>query len=387
MKVAANPLDHKEVWQNADDAWGFLAAILEIKAARDSGNIEKFKSNLMVGWDCSISGLQILSALARSRNGAKQCNLTNTDVRSDFYEWIASKTFKNVEMDLDFMLDIMSELDMRSDALFDAYESEDQLLILEAKEAQKKYWKDNKEDIDLAASMFFSQDLSVSKRKLVKRGCLSYFYSCEAWTMGEQIHTDHAPDINGLNFRFCIWLGEQVYDACKKALPEITAVMELFKHMGYSKAVAGEDLDVKSPLHHGRLIQWYHSDATAQIDIKIKGRRAQPKIWVGKETKPLVRKSERSAPANLTHFWDANLLFAIVRKAKYDVSLVHDCFFCHAANGEQLLKDSREAFKELFAVDHLKNLCIEQDCMDEYEKLEIGDWSSKEMISNDWCIS
>ena len=91
---AEDPVKYKD-WQKVDDPFNFLAALIEVKAAIDSGDRYSYRTGLMIAWDATCSGLQVLTALSRDRKSALECNLTDTDIRGDYYTMIADKVWED----------------------------------------------------------------------------------------------------------------------------------------------------------------------------------------------------------------------------------------------------------------------------------------------------
>ncbi len=394
MEIASNPVEDKR-WQTADDPTNFLAAILEIKDALDSGNVEEFESNLMVGWDCSISGLQILSAIARDRVGAAQCNLLDTKERSDFYIFVADACWKSVntdqsKADIKFMKSISAKLDAFRDDIFAAYGKENKVAIEQAKAKSKEFNVKHKEDIGKAAAIFWGQPhIAAKRRSVVKKGCLSYFYSCGARTMSEDIRTTFETEagFEGLNLFYANWLGNQVFASCQKEMPTTTALMKLFQELAQRSSEKKKDFGFVAPVTGFTMKQFYREREFAQVAFTAKRTKHTCKLFTGNLDKIAAGKAKKGVAANITHTFDASLLYKILTVADYPVSLVHDCYFAHAGNAGQLLRDSRVAFSELFKADWLKDICKQHDSMDLYEAFPMGDWKSTEMLNNDYCIS
>ena len=396
MEIANDPINNKS-WQDVDDPFNFLAAILEIKAALEfDGPIEQFQSNLMVGWDCTNSGLQILSALTRDRVGASQCNLLDTDIRSDFYMFVADKIWEGAilsptKKQVKFAKDIMDNVNSLNMGIYNAIVEKDTEAEEKAREMSKEFIANNKENLELSSRIFWGQDHIYAKRRsIVKRGCLSYFYDCGARSISRQIVTDFEADplFKGITYSYANWVGHKLFKVCQEEMPAITKVMEAFKEMARRSAGEDRDFEINLPLTGFKMKQWKQADQIVQKHVNIGVKKSiNVNVVIGKLKDIETSKAVKAAPANVTHSFDATLLYSILNIANYQLSLVHDCYFAHAGNADRLLKDSRQAFRELFEEDHLKNICAQNDAMDLYDDLTLGDWSSEEMLNNQYCIS
>ena len=396
MAIANDPINNKE-WQSVDDPFNFLAAILEIKAANEfDGPIEEFESNLMVGWDCTNSGLQILSALTRDRVGASQCNLLDTNKRSDFYMFVADKVWADAilspnEHQVKFSKNKMSVLRDLNRDIYNAVVDKDEDAEERARAAAKAFLEGNKEELEMASRIFWGQDHIYAKRRsIVKRGCLSYFYDCGARSISQQIVSDFESDplFEGLSRSHAMWVGQKIFKVCQEEMPAITKVMEAFKEMSRRAANKNKDFEIILPLTHFKMKQWKQVNEIVDKKVNLGRNKSMcVSVALGKLNKIEIGKAVKAAPANVTHAFDATLLYSILNIANYQLSLVHDCYFAHAGNADKLLDDSRQAFKELFEEDHLKSICKQNDAMDLYDDLILGDWSSDEMVNNQYAIS
>lgn len=395
MAIANDPIANKG-WQEASDPFCFLAAILEIKEANEfDGPIEEFESNLMVGWDCTNSGLQILSALSRSRNGADQCNLTDSSKRSDFYLFVADKVWEDVvknptEDDVLFANQVMKEKKQIAIKIYDAVKDGDEEAEKQGRKELDQFSKDRADNIEFASMVLWGQEaVHLMRRDLVKRGSMAYFYDCGPRTMANQLLKDfgHDPRFDWLNFDSSWWLASRIHKVCVKNMPQITAVMELFKELARRAAKKHKDFEIKAPVTNFIMKQWKQQDDIASIKVPLNSRRIEVNVWLGKKNEINGKDAIKAAAANVTHMFDATLMYNILMIANYPLSLVHDCYYAHAGNAYQLLHDSRKAFKELFEEDHLKNICEQHGAMDLYDALDLGDWSSEEILNNEYAIS
>lgn len=87
VEIARNPLDHVDVWANADSPFCFLAACFEWEAYQSNG--PDYCSGLPIAFDGSCSGIQHFSCMLRDHVGGEAVNLTPSDRPSDIYKIVA----------------------------------------------------------------------------------------------------------------------------------------------------------------------------------------------------------------------------------------------------------------------------------------------------------
>ena len=83
------PLDGRKWWLEADDPWQCLATSFELRNALNSPDPTKYVSHLPVHQDGSCNGLQHYAALGGDHAGAQQVNLEPGDLPSDVYTGVA----------------------------------------------------------------------------------------------------------------------------------------------------------------------------------------------------------------------------------------------------------------------------------------------------------
>lgn len=89
VESVRNPLNGSRWWLQAEDPWQCLAACHELKAAMESPDPTKFVSHLPVHQDGTCNGLQHYAALGGDVWGAEQVNLVPGDKPADVYSAVA----------------------------------------------------------------------------------------------------------------------------------------------------------------------------------------------------------------------------------------------------------------------------------------------------------
>lgn len=434
LEIAANPIEDKR-WQGKgiDDKFGFLAAILEIKRAVDSEDIFGFKSGLIVAQDATCSGLQVLSAISRDDDAAKMCNIDGSEERGDYYGSIAEelwKDFSYTEEEYEIYERTLPKLYYYMKKV-EAYKGKKRKEVI----AESKAWQnEHKEEINITSKVFWGRpEIASLKRKLVKRPCMTYFYSCKQRTMSRQLFRDFKTEkeFKGLHPIFCYKLCYKLYSICRKMMPKATEIMEVFIELGLSdfrkgylhtfqgkamsdttiaKKVAeklrvdriqtkliadfaekgemevgfnedyvegGLDFSLIAPVTAFKMMQYYRDNITERMKVFYKGRYLTMKVCVEKGKKLSYKKIMNASSPNTVHgMGDAQLVAASILMSiakSYTVSVIHDSFGCVAADAGQLYKDTRECFYNIFKEDLLANFCEQKNYNHnvEFGKLEI----------------
>ena len=331
LKIAENPVINKD-WQYVDDPFGFLAAIRDIWRAFNSPDRYLYRSGIIVALDASCSGLQVLSAMGRDENSGALCNLTDTDVRGDFYEAVSKEII----------------------------------------------WEDNE---------FWAQEKFVKyRRKLCKRPCMVLLYSAQPRTMARSLLSDFSsePDFAGLNWENALWLTQNIYDSCYKVLDKPCKLMDLFIDFGLSAYKKDKDYSFKAPLTGFTMQQYYRKDVSELIKVLYKGKRVRLRLITGKNDKLDYHKIKSSTSPNVVHCLDSQIVAGVSLATEYDISMIHDSFGCSAADAGKLFEDTRSVFHNIFSEDVLETLYEQSELENDFE---YGNLEINEVLSNEFCFS
>ncbi|EPE35253.1 DNA/RNA polymerase [Glarea lozoyensis ATCC 20868] len=99
LDSVANPLEGSRWWLNAEDPWQTLAACFELKSALDCEDPTSFVSHLPVHQDGTCNGLQHYAALGGDLWGAQQVNLEPGDRPADVYTAVADLVKESIARD------------------------------------------------------------------------------------------------------------------------------------------------------------------------------------------------------------------------------------------------------------------------------------------------
>lgn len=93
--IATDPIGNVELWRDADEPWTHLASCLEYYACCIA--CTRATSGLPVGIDATASGIQHLSALTADVRGGALCNCTPSDRPVDAYKTVAECAIKYID--------------------------------------------------------------------------------------------------------------------------------------------------------------------------------------------------------------------------------------------------------------------------------------------------
>jgi len=94
--VVNDPFDKNQWWMDADDPFQALATCHEIVAAIESGDAESYECSLPLHQDGSCNGLQHYASIGRDPVGAKAVNLCDCDTPQDVYAGVMEEVIKRV---------------------------------------------------------------------------------------------------------------------------------------------------------------------------------------------------------------------------------------------------------------------------------------------------
>lgn len=312
---ADRPLEGKRWWLSAEDPFQCLAACKNLTEALRSSSPEDYVSYMPVHQDGSCNGLQHYAALGRDKLGAEAVNLVTGDKPADVYSGIASR---------------VREI-MRRDAEKDPAT----------------------EPNALRAKLLLNQ----VDRKLVKQTVMTSVYGVTYVGARDQIkrrlkERDAIADEN-----------ELFAAACYAAKTTMTALGEMFEAarsiMSWlgdcAKIIASENQPVRWTTPLGLpVVQPYRNLGRRLIKTSLQV------LTLRHETDKIMVKRQRTAfPPNFVHSLDGShmMMTAIACKhAGLNFAGVHDSYWTHACDVDEMNRILREKFVELYELPILENL-------------------------------
>uniref|UniRef100_A0A1D1Z5L1 DNA-directed RNA polymerase n=1 Tax=Anthurium amnicola TaxID=1678845 RepID=A0A1D1Z5L1_9ARAE len=312
---ADRPLEGKRWWLEAEDPFQCLAVCINLTEALRSSSPETTISHIPVHQDGSCNGLQHYAALGRDKLGAIAVNLVAGEKPADVYSGIAAR-----------VLDIM-----RRDAQ-----------------------KDPANEMNAARARLL---ISQVDRKLVKQTVMTSVYGVTYVGAREQIK-------RRLKERGVIADdAEQFSAACYAAKVTLTALEEMFQAARGIMTWLGDCAKVVAVENHA--VRWTTPLGLPVVQPYRKLGRQLVKtslqvLTLQRETDKVMAKRQRTAfPPNFVHSLDGShmMMTAVAcRKAGLNFAGVHDSYWTHACDVDQMNRILREKFVELYEIPILENL-------------------------------
>ena len=361
--LAWNLYTDKE-WQKADDAFGFLSAVLELQKAYKLEDPRDYISGLLVAFDASVSGLQILSAISKDEMAASLCNLDGSDTKGDYYLMIAEEWIKKCNY---------------TSSDFIAYETHRDALRALNDSGKRSYLIKHFDALRALSHVFWSLHSELG-RSLTKRSAMTYFYSCGPDTMGEHIMNDFGSDIDDLNEVFANWLGHKIHGSCKSIMVGPTKMMRLF--IGFAKEMLKKDQQYSLLGHYNGFLmaQDYTEDRSVQVDVMLDGKKIQPRVIIQKGTSLDAIKITCATAPNVVHCLDSQIVYKLLNECHYNITCIHDSFSAIPADAGKLFEDTRSAFLDLFGFDPMKEIF-------DIDDFEYGEADVSKVLDDDFCFA
>ncbi|KAF8039182.1 hypothetical protein BT93_B1666 [Corymbia citriodora subsp. variegata] len=312
---ADRPLEGRRWWLKAEDPFQCLAVCINLTEALRSSSPEAFLSHMPIHQDGSCNGLQHYAALGRDKLGAAAVNLVAGDKPADVYSEIASR-----------VVDIMQR-DAEKDPATNPNARHARRLI-------------NQVD-----------------RKLVKQTVMTSVYGVTYVGARDQIK-------RRLKERDAVADDDELFAAsCYVAKTTLTALGEMFEAargiMGWlgecAKVIASENKPVRWTTPLGLpVVQPYRQLGRHLIKTSLQV------LTLQRETdKVMVRRQRTAFPPNFVHSLDGShmMMTAVACKdAGLNFAGVHDSYWTHACDVDEMNKILREKFVELYEAPILENL-------------------------------
>ncbi|ERN18503.1 DNA-directed RNA polymerase 1B, mitochondrial isoform X1 [Amborella trichopoda] len=312
---AERPLEGKRWWLNAEDPFQCLAACMNLFEALKSPTPENVISHMPVHQDGSCNGLQHYAALGRDRLGAAAVNLVAGEKPADVYSGIAAR-----------VLEIMKRDSEKGPA--------------------------SNPNAFLARALVDQVD-----RKLVKQTVMTSVYGVTYIGARDQI-------CRRLKERGHITDDSQLFRAsCYAAKVTLTALGETFQAarniMSWlgdcAKVIASENEPVRWTTPLGLpVVQPYRKFARHLVKTSLQV------LALQRESNSVMVKRQRTAFApNFVHSLDGShmMMTAIAcKKIGLNFAGVHDSYWTHACDVDEMNWILREKFVELYSMPILENL-------------------------------
>lgn len=312
--VAADPVNNRKHWEDADKPYQFLAFCYEYAAAMKVG--PTFVSHLPVALDGSCNGLQHLSAMLRDKVGGAAVNLVPSDKPADIYQEVADVCTRKI-------------MGLRS--------------LNDERHGGAVNWM----------ALFEELNLSGMPRKLSKTPVMTLPYGSTQQACTSTIFKwshENAPTFfeKGTGFRHAIYLSPILWESISEVVIAARAAMDWIQDCAAVLAKAGHAVQYTSPLGFP-VYQATYEFKTKCIETQISGR---VQLRIAKDTNKLsVRKARQGSSPHMTHHSDAchmqMVLNAGAAAGMTSFAMIHDDFGTHACDIPEWHGIIRDTFVQL----------------------------------------
>ena len=336
LDVAADPQGTVDWWCNVDSPFLFVAAAMEYAEALVHG--PSYVSHLPVSWDGSCSGLQHLTAMMRSTEGAL-VNLLPNDEPADIYQVIADLVVERLKKDA--------------------------------------------ADGKIAAQTWLNYGFG---RKEAKRGVMTYAYSSRAFGMADQIREDLMEPLadkvligelsahpfgENEGFGEASYMGKLLCDTIEGFVKAPAQAMGFLRKIALALAHEGKSATWVTPIGLP-VVSWYPETQEDRVKLYLYDRGIKVLNHVsidgGPTSKVRKEKSANGVSPNFVHSLDACHLMMVVNAAVAEgitqQALVHDSFGCLAADARRYNEIIREQFVRLYTehdvLEELRNQALKE---------------------------
>ncbi|XP_073001971.1 DNA-directed RNA polymerase 3, chloroplastic isoform X2 [Typha latifolia] len=312
---AANPIDGKCWWINAEDPFQCLAACIDLTDALKSSSPHNAVSHLPIHQDGSCNGLQHYAALGRDSLEAAAVNLVAGEKPADVYSGIAAR-----------VVDLMRE-DSKKDPATDPTASLAKVLV---------------DQVD---------------RKLVKQTVMTSVYGVTYVGAREQIKRRLAEKglitDERLLFSASCYAAKVTLDALGEMFQAARSIMKWLADC--AKVIASENQPVRWTTPLGLpVVQPYRNYERHLIRTSLQV------LALQREGHTVSVKRQKTAfPPNFVHSLDGShmMMTAIACKnSGLQFAGVHDSFWTHACDVDRMNQILREQFVDLYNIPILENL-------------------------------
>lgn len=327
--MAKDPINNRK-WLDYEDSWQSLATIIELTKALESPNPEEYISHLHIHQDGSCNGLQHYAALGRDIEGAEQVNLVDRDKPGDLYTAVAINVQKIVD--------------------FEGENGNDLALKLKGK----------------------------VKRKIVKQTVMTSVYGVTYIGARDQIlrQLKERADLGDEDLKpAAVYLAKITMkvlgDFFQGAQRIKLWLIDCAKHI----AKSGHPVTWVTPLGLPVVQPYRKGSSTMFIDTYFQ----RVNFEGNKDTLPVSVPKQKSAfPPNFVHSLDStHLMLTAVdcNKKGIEFAAVHDSFWTHACDIDQLNNILRERFVYLHSLPILENML--KDFREMYPNIKFKDVPEK----------
>ncbi|VDO29532.1 unnamed protein product [Onchocerca flexuosa] len=327
LESANNPLSGEMWWTKSEEPWQTLSACIEIRNALQTNDPTTFISHLPIYQDGSCNGLQHYAALGRDQEGGKEVNLVPAEKPSDVYSSVAFR--------------------------------------VEQKRLKDEQSLDS-EAHDLALSLRNVMPGSVS-RKVIKQTVMTTVYGVTMNGARRQIErqlkaTGMEPD---QRMKYATYLADRTFRSLNDAFTSSMKMKDWFR--GCAEAIV--------KLMH--TVEWITPLGLPVYQPYLETKMEENKVY----RLPKSIKQVNAFPPNFIHSLDSThmmLTTLFCRRLGITFAAVHDCYWTHACEVDQMNKICREQFVQLHSEPLVKQ------CAEFFRQKYLPNWLRTVMLNEEF---
>ena len=342
--IDASPLEGKNLsyWLSADKPFQFLAVCQELAEALRSDDPTEFQSRMPVHQDGSCNGLQHYSALGRDEIGGRQVNLTHCDKRGDVYEGVCEKVREK-------MADYCEQLDDRRMEVEELHLKNDPI-ICDTDKYREKVRK-------LREAEMASELTGLVGRKTIKQTVMTSVYGVTALGAKDQVfrRLKETPELSDKSLKelneYASFLSKLTLKSLGEVVSGATKSMKWLKDIARLVAQTNRPLEWTTPLGLP-VVQPYHKAKTTKVRTVLQSITFRDKH--GSQDNIDTQRQRNGIAPNFVHSLDSShmlLTASACHKRSIVFAAVHDSFWTHAKDVDDMSQIIRETFVDLHSPD------------------------------------
>ncbi|KAK6100643.1 DNA-dependent RNA polymerase family protein [Brugia pahangi] len=327
LESANEPLSGEMWWTKSEEPWQTLSACIEIRNALQTGNPTTFVSHLPVYQDGSCNGLQHYAALGRDQEGGKEVNLVPAEKPSDVYSSVAAR--------------------------------------VEQKRLEDEQSPES-EVHDLALSLRTVMPGPIS-RKVIKQTVMTTVYGVTMNGARRQIERQlKAMEIDSNErMKYATYLADRTFRSLNDAFTSSMKMKDWFRDC--AEAIV--------KLMH--TVEWITPLGLPVYQPYLETKMEENKVY----RLPKSIKQINAFPPNFVHSLDSThmMLTALYcRRLGITFAAVHDCYWTHACEVDEMNKICREQFV------HLHSEPLVKQCAEFFRQKYLPNWLRTVMLTEEF---
>lgn len=346
LDTAENPMGCTFWATEADSPFCFLAACIEFRKFKLSGESEGHLCGLPIAFDGSCSGIQHFSGMLKDEIGGGVVNLIPKDKPDDVYRTVADK----VQIMIDGI--ISSGTDDYLEALTDEETGEIKEIIRYGTKSMAKWWN----------------DYGIT-RKVTKRSVMVLPYGSKEYGFADHILEDTVEPANAIASGYkpfpaprsaASFMAGLIWEALGVTVVAAVKTMNWLQKVSAAVVAQGQPVHWITPMGFP-VWQEYRSNRMHRVDTVICGSiriciKVKEDEREDEQGKPLdvldKRKNVSSVSPNFIHSMDSSHLMLTVTRANLvgvgHFAMIHDSFGTCPGNASDMFRVVRETFVETY---------------------------------------